>query len=176
MVSWLFLPGCFCLVHRTWRCSRRASPPTTPSSSWRRMVTTRRSWWELEAWDGFILVLPTLYFGASMWLVYPHLLQQLHFDWLYMCGCWWYVSVMRIQNARPLLSRSLVANNDTAITVSGSIEETENSTEKTERYCWYLYHRKKSCYPHATLMASWINEYIQFGARYPSYVRPVQVW
>ena len=75
MVSWLFLPGCFCLVHRTWRCSRRASPPTTPSSSWRRMVTTRRSWWELEAWDGFILVLPTLYFGASMRLVYPHLLQ-----------------------------------------------------------------------------------------------------
>ena len=118
MVSWLLLPGCFCLVHRTWRCSRRASPPTTPSSSWRRMVTTRRSWWELEAWDGFILVLSTLYFGASMWLVYPHLLQQLHFDWLYMCGCWWYVSVMRIQNARPLLSRSLVANNDTAITNS----------------------------------------------------------
>ena len=119
MVSWLFLPGCFCLVHRTWRCSRRASPPTTPSSSWPRMATTRRSWWELGAWDGFILALPTLYFGHVVGT--SSSTTAVVFDWLYMCGCCgccWYVSVVTIQNARPLLSRSLVANNDTAITNS----------------------------------------------------------
>ena len=135
MVSWLFLPGCFCLVHRTWRCSRRASPPTTPSSSWRRMVTTRRSWWELEAWDGFILVLPTLYFGASMWLVYPHLLQLCLIDSTSAAADDTFLSWEYRMRDLCWVVRSLPTTTQQSQTVSGSIEETENSTEKTEKYC-----------------------------------------
>jgi len=135
MVSWLFLPGCFCLVHRTWRCSRRASPPTTPSSSWRRMVTTRRSWWELEAWDGFILALPTLYFGASMRLVYPHLLQLCLIDSTSAAADDTFLSWEYRMRDLCWVVRSLPTTTQQSQTVSGSIEETENSTEKTEKYC-----------------------------------------